>query len=355
MGDARLGQRRHGVRRSAVAPRPAQIGQQIPTGLVPHPLVLLECLVERMRQLVGDLRIEPHRRQRRLVQDLVPDDPLGGAGERQLAGRHLVEHHAEGEKIGASVQRLATNLLRRHVGDRTHRGAGARQGVIRHGGRHLGLGVRPRFRGQLGEAEVEDLHIAALGDEDVGRLDVAMDDPGLVGSVERIGHLDAQLEDLLQHQRLTRDPILERLPLEILHDQKGLAVLLTDVVDGADMRVVQNRGGPRLALEALQGLPILDQALGKELERHRAAEAGVFRLVHHAHAASAETVRDAIVGDGFADQERAAGHQPPATGRARLVYCCTASTAGLRAVDSIPRRRAAPVTPHRRPASRPPP
>ena len=36
-----------------------------------------------------------------------------------------------------------------------------------------------------------------VGDEDVRRLDVAMDDPLRVGSVQRIGNLDGQVEQFV--------------------------------------------------------------------------------------------------------------------------------------------------------------
>ncbi len=42
----------------------------------------------------------------------------GVAQERTAARRHLVQDHAEREQIGAMVDRLPLDLLRRHVGDR---------------------------------------------------------------------------------------------------------------------------------------------------------------------------------------------------------------------------------------------
>ena len=54
-------------------------------------------------------------------------------------GRHLVEHGAEGEQIGALVEFFAARLLRRHVGDGAEHQAGAGEVLVGHFGR-LGLG-----------------------------------------------------------------------------------------------------------------------------------------------------------------------------------------------------------------------
>ena len=47
-----------------------------------------------------------------------------------------------------------------------------------------------------------------------------------------------------------------------------------------------------------------DQVLGNELQGDVAAQARVFRLVHHPHAATAELAHNVIVGDCLADHPR---------------------------------------------------
>jgi hypothetical protein len=51
-------------------------------------------------------------------------------------------------------------------------------------------------------------------------------------------------------QRPALQPLAERLALEQLHGDEQLAVLLADVVELADVRVVDAGSRPRLALEA---------------------------------------------------------------------------------------------------------
>ena len=61
---------------------------------------------------------------------------------------------------------------------------------------------------------------------------------------------DADAQRLLLRQRPLLQPVGERLAFEVLHHQVVDAVLLADVVDGADVGMVQGGGGAGLTLEA---------------------------------------------------------------------------------------------------------
>ena len=90
-------------------------------------------------------------------------------------GQALVEHAAERVDVGAAVDRLALDLLRREVVD----GAEERPAA----------GEARDRRGVLGESEVAEIRVLAPPArprvEDVRRLDVAMDEPARVRGVER--------------------------------------------------------------------------------------------------------------------------------------------------------------------------
>src|SRR5215467_10491967 len=96
------------------------------------------------------------------------------------------------------------------------------------------------------------------------------------------------------------DPVLEGLPLEILHGDEGLAFLLADLVDGADMGMVQSGGGARFALKPFQSLAVLRTMFGEELQGNGAAELGVFGLINHTHAAATQLLEDAVMRNGSA-------------------------------------------------------
>jgi hypothetical protein len=99
--------------------------------------------------------------------------------------------------------------------------------------------------------------------------------------------------------------VLEGRAVEKLHSDETLAVMFTDFIDGANVGVVQSRGSASFAAETLQSMRVTDEILGEELESDKAAKVGVFGLVDDAHAAAAQLFDDAVVRNGFADQEKA--------------------------------------------------
>src|SRR5208337_5282401 len=96
--------------------------------------------------------------------------------------------------------------------------------------------------------------------------------------------------------------MLECLAVKKLHYYKRPAVLFADVVDDADVRVVQGGGCPGLAAKPFERLGIAFDICRKELECDQAAKANVLSLIHHSHSAAADFLEDAIVRDGLTDQ-----------------------------------------------------
>jgi hypothetical protein len=139
--------------------------------------------------------------------------------------------------------------------------------------------------------------VPALGYEDVRGLDVSVNDALAVSGVQSIGDVDRQSQQRRNLDGLSRDAMPESNALEELHRDKGPIIILADLVNRADVGMVQRRGGARLAAEALQCLWVASYIFGKELERDVSAQIGVFGLVDHAHAATPQLFKDAVVGD----------------------------------------------------------
>jgi len=80
----------------------------------------------------------------------------------------------------------------------------------------------------------------------------------------------------------------------------------SDVVDRADVGMLQRRGGAGFALQPLERLGVPAHLLRQELQRHAAAELQIFRLVDDAHAAAAQLREDPVVGNRLTDHGAAA-------------------------------------------------
>ena len=89
-----------------------------------------------------------------------------------------------------------------------------------------------------------------------------------------------------------------------LHGQEGMALVLADFVKGADVGMIEGGRGAGFALEAFQGHAVAGHLLRKEFEGDFAAEFQVFGTIDDAHAATAEFLHDAVVGDGFTGRHR---------------------------------------------------
>jgi hypothetical protein len=224
---------------------------------------------------------------------------LGGrlAAERTAAGRHLVEHHAEREEIGAGIGRQHAQLFGRHVG----KGAD-RQSLLGEGG--LGMeahGVGGLVLAELGETEVEDLHPAVAVDHDVAGFEIAMLDPLGVRRSQGIGERHGDPQEFPERHAPRRDDLRESLAFDVLHGEEALAVGLFDRVDGDDVRVVEGRDGLHLALEARETLRILGEGRRQGFERDLAMQALVLGEEDDPHAALAQLLEDPIVRKPAAD------------------------------------------------------
>ena len=118
-----------------------------------------------------------------------------------------------------------------------------------------------------------------------------------------------------------RQSLRQRLALQVLHHQEvdrmpcvgvprpcrgGRRDLGADIMDGADVRVVQAGEGLGLALEPLSQVRIGRDMLRKHLDGNRAIEPRVTRLVDLAHPARADLGDDLIGSEAGAGSQRQA-------------------------------------------------
>ncbi len=112
------------------------------------------------------------------------------------------------------------------------------------------------------------------------------------------------LEQFVERHRLVADAALERLAVEQLHDDELLPVVIADVVQRADVRVVERGRDARFALEALDCLRIAREVGRQHLDGDLAAEPRVLGAIDDAHAAAVEDFDDAVMRDRLADHGR---------------------------------------------------
>ncbi len=260
-------------------------GAELLDRLIPPRRILLQAALDHR----DEQRRHPRRGQRRrLVRDPHRQVDQRLAGERRLAGGELAQDHAERPDVAARVARLRrAQLLRRHVVRRAHDVVGAGEVAV--------LAMR------LGDAEVEHLDevraVGTLGEEQIARLEVAMDDAERVGLGERTARLrdvarrDGDRDRATRAQQLRQVATVE--PLH--HDERRAVVGAADVEHPAHVLVLELRRGARLAQEPLDGDRLVDETLGEQLQRHRRAQVDVLGREHRTHPATADHALDAVL------------------------------------------------------------
>ena len=152
---------------------------------------------------------------------------------------------------------------------------------------------RSGFLLQLRQTKVQQLR-AGLGEHDVAGLQIAMRDAFAVSLVQRVGNLDGVLQHLLHRQRTFLQPLRERLAFEIFHHQKINSVLMADVVEGADVRMIQAGDRFCFALESLAQFGTISKMRRQNFDGDDSIEAGIAGFVNFAHSARTDSGEDFI-------------------------------------------------------------
>jgi len=180
----------------------------------------IRVLGERQRQHQLDVLVQSDqlaRCRRLLLHDLNERGHRVGRVECRHAGQGAVCDGTEGEDVGATIHAAhGTHLLGRHVVGCADEPAASERAVVAH---------------DLGDAKVEHLPFAAaaaVGEEDVVRLDVAMNDPMLVGELESLTDLQQDRDD--RPRVVLEDTGLEEL-VEVVAGEKFLDQVRNLVLD----------------------------------------------------------------------------------------------------------------------------
>jgi len=104
-----------------------------------------------------------------------------------------------------------------------------------------------------------------------------VDDPVLVGLVERLRDLPGNGEDILNWNGTLRDPIGERRPFDEFHDQRAAAVGLFQPIDLRNVGMVQRSERFRFVFEPREPLGIMGKRVRESLDGHLAPKVRIER------------------------------------------------------------------------------
>ena len=255
--------------------------------------VLPEALQQHRLEIRRDGASQTLRRGHRVGVKVMTDDLCDGHGfEHGAAGDQEVAHRTERVEIASRITRIGrSQRLRRQVQRRAGehpRRRDRRSRIIR--------------RERMHETEVDHLRdirlTAALGEYDVRRLDVAVDETPFV----RFDQCPAHLVEDREHPptglcAVQPDEIFEIDAVEILHGVIEDAVRRAPVVVDRDrVRMAQLRSDLHLALESHEAC--LTRAIGRQqLDGRRPPQHGVAGAVDDPHAPGADLALERVLSE----------------------------------------------------------
>src|SRR5215469_9868602 len=107
------------------------------------------------------------------------------------------------------------------------------------------------------KTKIKNLSVAALGNENVRRFYVSVNDTRRVGSVESVSSLNREGQYFLDLHRLGSDSVLQRKPVQILHGDEGMLIVLSDFVDRANVWMIQGESSSCLTAKPFERLGVL--------------------------------------------------------------------------------------------------
>ena len=222
------------------------------------------------------------------------------AADRGRAGQEFIQDHAQGVDVGphVDVERVERRLLGGHV----ERGSGDRAER-----REQALLAQLHPAGGLGQAEVDhrgDRDAVVVLDQDVCRLQVAVDDPLLVRVLHGRANLPEERQAFGQAEAVLVAIVGQGDALDQFHDEERVPTLGRPGVEHmGDMRVIHDRQGLPLGVEPGQDRPGVHPRLDQLQRHHPLDRLELLGQIHQTHAAFADLLADLVAArDGGPDR-----------------------------------------------------
>ena len=198
------------------------------------------------------------------------------AGE--LAGQPEVERESQGVDIGTGITPASGKDLGR--------------GVIRGPGERAGCGD-PQLAVEPGRSEIRQPVPAIAVEQDILRLDVAVEDAVAVGGAERGGDVAAESNGLFPRQGATlTHPNVQVRPVDVLHQDEAPRAVFHEVVDRHDVLVGQAANHLDLSTHPLPSHLRRGRRGHQQLQRHLGVQVSVMGEVYDGIAAPAQLAVD---------------------------------------------------------------
>ena len=215
------------------------VGHHRRARLVPLAGVLAQQAFDDRVDGAGHGDSETAHSRRRVVQVLAEHLAHRATGERRTSGEALEQHDAERVEVGTLIRRDVdqSRLLGGHVARRSDR-------LVAEGA------LQPSA---ARETEIDEDGSARLGEDDVGRLHVAVQNPGVVGGLERPQHVGRHIECVSHSETSVLETFLERPTGDVALDDEQLAVVITGFDEGRGRAVAEMAEDVALVGEAQAG------------------------------------------------------------------------------------------------------
>ncbi len=258
-------------------------------GLVSFGRLLRQCVQNDRFEIWRNVPDQLSGRLRNLGHVLV-QDPHEGLGQKgQPAGSQLVQDDAEGVDVDAMISILALGLLRGHVVGRAEDDSGL--GLLRLSA------VEP---GELGDAEVQDLHeVFAPGvvdQEHVLRLEVPVDDSLGMGGGQSVTDLNGHFTKIPPGEPAKLlEPVGQVGALQVLHHEEDTLVLSgAKVGDVHDVLVTNSARRLGLADEARDHFAAVGELLVEHLQGDLFLDDHMLGQVYDPHPPLPQQLEDAV-------------------------------------------------------------
>ena len=247
--------------------------------------VLREATEDDRRQARRDDGSRPAGRCGRLGGDPSQQRHQVAVLERRAAREQVIQRGSDGIDVGAGIQPLTAQLLRRGK---------LRRALERgHLTRLRDVGREHRDR----EAEIADLHRAVGFDEAVRRLHVPVEDAAGQRGLEACHHLQNRVDrSRRRHRPVAVDDVLQRAARHEFHRDDGVAADLLTAEDEDRVRMIEGSGQLALAEEP-RAIVGTREPLIQHLERDAAAVIEVFGFVDLPHSSLSEEACDPVRAD----------------------------------------------------------